>query len=203
MRRLSAREQSRIVAFVLSVGISSGIYLTLLLKPLWRREAKLAEQLRELREEVRGLETVTAGLERLQDQHRGLHATVSALQALLPPEAELPAVIELLSGLAAQSDVRIQTIFPQRTFDESALAPKREGGAMYKTVPIQIDALAGYHQLGTFLSLVESRETPMRLGTLRITTQPKDGKWHRIKLVIEAFFLPGAEAAGRDRTATP
>jgi Tfp pilus assembly protein PilO len=131
------------------------------------------------------------------------------MQQLLPSEEELPAVIESLSDLAGQSQVKIQTIFPQRTDADGAGRKDKEkergGGAglkqpdIYKEVIIQIDALAGFHQLGTFLSRIEQAEKPMRVASLRITQDPKEMKRQRVKLLLQSYFTPGAASDAQPR----
>ena len=194
---LSAREQR---ALLLGSGLAVGVvwlYLTCIVRPLMREAAELGQQVRAARDEFKTLEAATANEATLREQHRQVQETVAALREMLPAEEELPAVIEHLSDLASQSQVKIQTIFPQRPAVEKANAA--EGGAspppVYKDVLIQIDALAGYHQLGTFLSLVESGEKPMEVATLKISGDPKESKRHRIKLLVRSYFSTGGSGA--------
>jgi Tfp pilus assembly protein PilO len=188
MRRLSAQEQVRIATFVLAVGTVVTIVSRFLIAPAWRNAKQLKNQMTVLAEQVRGLEVSTVGAENLELQHAALEGKVRALQNALPPETELPSIIELLSSLAGQTSFRIQTIFPQRSSTEDPSA--RLGPAqplLYKTIPIQIDALAGFHQLGAFLSLVEAHDKPLRIASLRISSQQKEAQFHRIKLVIDSY----------------
>lgn len=135
----------------------------------------------------------------LRRQLAHLQEVVERLQKTLPVEQDLPAVIEFLSGLASQTNVRVQSIFPQRTLIADSFegdGKKKRGSSenqedvevYYKEVPIQIDALAGYHQIGTFLSMVESSEKPLRLVSLRISENPKELKRHIAQIVIQSFF---------------
>ncbi|MBI4342165.1 MAG: type 4a pilus biogenesis protein PilO [Candidatus Omnitrophica bacterium] len=177
-------------------------YTTYILQPLMREAAALGQDVTKARDELRTLEVATANETALREQHRQLNETVMSLQRLLPPEKELPAVIELLSDLASQSDVKIQTIFPQRPAPPSAedlkeLAQAPAEPVVYKDVVIQIDATAGFHQLGTFLSLVEAQHNPTQLATLKISSDPKLLKRQRIKLLIRSYFSVGELAAAR------
>ena len=191
--RLTTREQRLIPLIVLlGAGILCG-YFIYVVGPLSREMTDLGQRVRAARDKVRLLETATSNEVALQDQHNQLDHSVMALRRMLPSEDELPSVIALLTDLANQAQVKIQTIFPQRTAADS-LALDSKGGStdssVYKEILIQIDALAGYHQLGTFLNLVESSEKPMRLASLRISSNAnaREVKQHQVKLLLRAYF---------------
>ena len=199
---LSAREQRILLAgCVLAVAIL-WLYVTYIVRPLMQEAAELSRQVRSAKEELKTLEMATANEAALREQHRQVQETVASLRKMLPAEEELPAVIEHLSDLANQSQLKIQTIFPQRSAEEtSGPAGGPSPPSVYKDVLIQIDALGGYHQLGMFLSLVESGEKPMELSTLKISGDPKESKRHRIKLLVRSYFATGGSvAAGKTLT---
>lgn len=184
------------------------VYATYIVGPLSKEVKALGDRVRTEREQLKGLEAVTANEESLRQQHQQLRDTVTSLRNLLPPEEELSSVIERLSDLANQSQVKIQTIFPQRELGDDLAVTRATTGSqplvVYKTIPIQIDALAGYHQLGTFLNLVELGDKPMRVAGLRVSANPKEPKRHLVKLLILSYFAtqdgspksPSASAAG-------
>ncbi len=196
-RRLSTREQ-RLLARVglLVVGIL-WVYTSLIAGPLLREVRGLGQRVRDARQELRVLEAATANEAALREQHRQLQEDVTALRDLLPNEEELPQLIELLSNLASQSQVKIQTIFPQRPSEGSATDQDPDadlGPTVYKDVLIQIDAITSFHQLGVFLSLVEARDQPMQVSFLRISSHPREIRRVKVKLLVQAFFA--AEGAG-------
>lgn len=197
--RLSAREQ-RVLLIV--AGLAIGIlwmYAALIVGPLTREAAQAGGQVRAAREQLRVLELATVNETALREQHRQLQETVASLRKLLPAEGELPQVIELLSDLAGRSQVKIQTIFPQRTPEASRiLVPLEHTKAVAevsKEVFIQVDAVAGYHQLGAFLSLVETGDKPMQVSSLQLVTDPKEPRRLQVKLVFQAYFASRPEAA--------
>jgi Tfp pilus assembly protein PilO len=147
---------------------------------------------RSSKDQLAALQQAAANEPTLREQHRRLQDAVVALNRVLPSEAELPTIIEFLSGLASQTQVKIQTIFPQRPLDPLGdLGPGEEAAAeamVYKEIPLQIDAQASFHQLGTFLALVESSDKPMQVSTLRISGNPKEPRWHNVNLAILTYF---------------
>lgn len=200
MKRLSAREQ-RILLLVAALGL--GIlwtYAALIIGPLTREAAHVNQQVRSAREDLRTLELATVNETALREQHRQLQETVASLRKFLPGEEELPQVIELLSDLAGRSQVKIQTIFPQRAPEPPGQSPVPPEQAkvmpeVSKEVLIQVDALAGFHQLGAFLSLVETGDKPMQVSSLQVMTDPREPKRLQVKLVFQAYFATTPEAA--------
>lgn len=194
----SPREQQQLLKLIVAFVVLIPSYF-MLLSPLRQHAASLGQQAQQTKARVQTLEATTANEVSLREQAQQLDQTVATLRSALPSEEELPATIKLLSDLANETQVKIQTIFPMRDRD-SSLPPDMSGGAkaqtpvVYKEVLIQIDALAGYHQLGSFLSLVESQSHPMRVSSLRISADPKETKRHRIKLVIRSFMAASMDS---------
>ena len=191
--RISAHEQRTLAVVVGLFLVIAWVYVALIIGPLLREARRGGEQVRAAREQLKVLELSTMNEAALREQHRQVQETVASLRSLLPAEEDVPRVIELLSDLAGRSQVKIQTIFPQRPQEApgSPTTPPAQAGSVpvvYKDVLIQVDALAGYHQLGTLLSLVETGDTPMQVSSLEIAPEPRESKRFRIKLVIQAYF---------------
>ena len=194
---LSPREQ-RATLLILSFGlISLWIYTMFVIGPLMREAGALRRQMPAARDQLKALEVTTANEVMLQEQSRQLDQSVMALRRLLPDEEELSPVIERLSNLASRAKVKIVTISPRLTEGSQGDASKGGEAASpyYKVIPIQIDAEAGYHQLGSFLGWVESDSKPMRIFSLKIAGDGKSPTRHRIKLVIRAYFASGKNIA--------
>lgn len=192
---LTAREQKLLVAGGLLTALVLWLYIAYVVQPLLRESAGTGQDVSQARQDLKALEAATAHESTMREQHQQLNETVTSLQRLLPAERELPAVIELLSDLASQSDVKIQSIFPQRPAPGDAAKPAEPlaaGPLTYKDVVIQIDAMAGFHQLGTFLSLVEAQENPMQIATLKISSDSKVPRRQKVKLLIRSYFLASA-----------
>lgn len=201
-----AQPKQRVTILLGFMGlIGLWVYISLLLVPVMRQSAKLGKEVRTARDQLKNLEQVLTNETRVREQHTRLEETVASLRTLLPSEQELPAMIERLSNLASQADVKIQTIFPQLSYTEKELAGLVEKGdvkrPVYRTIPIQIDALAGFHGIGTFLSLVESAAIPMEISSLRIGTDSKEVYRHDMKLILDVYFATAEpdQAAGQSQ----
>lgn len=197
---LSPREQRIVLLGGAGVLFAVWVYSVYLVGPLLREGANLGQQVRSVREQLNMLESTAASEARLRQQQQQLSQTVESLRGQLPTEAQIPAVIEHLSDLASQTGVKIQAIFPQRPVGTPDSGPPSRGKVasqplVYKEIPIQIDALAGYHQLGAFLSFVETGEKPMQVTSLRIAATQKEIKRQTIKLLLRLYFAVTEEAS--------
>ena len=212
---VSKREQRAILLVGLLTVIIGWVYIAYVLGPLKREAANLKQQLQTTRAKMAELESATTNEGALRQQYLQWDEKVKALRDLLPAQEKLPAIIERLSDLASQAQVKIQTIFPQRSAAEEQeelkvgrppatkpAAPAPVLPTVYEEVLIQIDALAGYHQLGTFLSLIESAKNPMRVWNLRIAQNPKDPKRHYIKLLLKVYFATNSASQNVLRSET-
>lgn len=191
-----SRNQRTLVLVIMLGAFIVWAYVAYVAGPLMREAANLSSQVSTAQEQLRLLQAATANEAGLRAQYRQVDETVASLRRLLPAEEEIPAVIEHLSDLASQTGIKIQAIFPQRVVEPPApIGTDGRLGAVptvYREIPIQIDALAGYHQLGSFLSLVESSDKPMQVSTLTITVNQKEPKWHLVKLLLRSYFAVGA-----------
>jgi len=161
---------------------------------MWHSFGKLSKDISSTQEEIRLLLSVVSSESELMEQEKALIISVEGLGSNFPNEGELPLTIEALSAMATKAHVRIRSIFPQRPIDAMKLKGGSDAKAKdtknlgYKEIPIQINGQAGYHQVGTFLSLIESSDKPMILSNFRISGNDKDPKRHNVQLLIVAYF---------------
>ena len=181
-------------------------YMAMLVIPGFREAFSLGKEVRVARDQVGALAHILSNEERIRGQYEEMVETVESMRLLLPAEEELPVIIERLSDDATRSQVKIQTIFPQISFTEEDLAVFLADGELappaFRTIPIQIDAVAGYHEIGTFLSLIESWPVPMEIHSLRILEHPKEFRRHSLKLVLNVFFASNRQS-GTGASAAP
>ena len=193
---LSKREQKVILLVGTLMLVIGYVYVAWILGPLGREMASLGERVRSAHQQVRALEAVVVNESALRTQYAQWNEKVTVLRSLLPPRDEESVILERLSNFARQTQVKIQAIFPQRSKDEQTGKPSSNAEpAVYEDVLIQIDASAGYHQLGAFISLVESEGRPMRVSSLRIVANPKEFKRHHVKLLIRVYFSTSLKGA--------
>lgn len=119
------------------------------------------------------------------EESRGKYRYYQALA--LAHEQEIPALLEMLSGMARESGVKIAGIKPLRgreSFVEVA-------GSIYKEIPVQIIAKSGYHELGEFLERMEKAKKFVNIKDIRIESNASSIKKHDVELLISAYLVAG------------
>ena len=195
MKGLTLTHEQRVTLLVGGLAVLIvWVYVVYVVGPLKSQASELGRQVQAARQRLKALEGAVANEVSVRKQYEQWNEKVKSVRSLLPAQEALPDVIQLLSGFAAKTQVKIETIFPTSPTegDEEGSGSKgsraKAGLVVYKDVLIQVEGSAGYHQLGSFLSLVESSEKPMRLSSLRLAANPQDPLRHRIKLLVRAYF---------------
>ena len=195
----SKPEQRAILAAGALTLLIGWLYVAYLILPLQHEAGNLGQQVQTARQRLATLGAIVANEGSLRTQYTQWNEKVKSLRVFLPAQEELPAVIERLSALANQTQVKIETIFPQRSLGDQKKTnvnpgkgkPSQPSPSAYEEVLIQVEALAGYHQLGAFLSAVESGDKLVRVSSLRMVGNPREPKHHHIKLLLRAYFATG------------
>ncbi len=190
---LSVRDRKSIALAAFLGVLVLYVLFTYVISPLMKEVSQLGQAIGTAKTQLQAFERATANDVAIRQQHEQAFARVKTLRQTLPTEEQIPAVIEKLSGLASKTGVKIQTVFPQRPLGEVDATPTSQL-TLYKEIPIQIDALAGYHQLGTFLSLVEADDRPLQVSSLRISGNEREPKRHVIKLLLRSFCAVAKES---------
>ena len=191
----SAQAASRwvLVGLAILATLILWVYYAYVVQPMAQGIGRLREELRRARIQASATEQAVARAPQLKREQEELTGEVAQRRNALPTERELASVIQFLSDLSSQTSVKIQSIFPQRPADEAA--SNRLTGTpaepLYQDVPIQIDAVAGFHQFGSFLSRAEHGPHVLRVRSLRISGNPREPRRHIIKLVMATYLTPG------------
>jgi Tfp pilus assembly protein PilO len=93
---------------------------------------------------------------------------------------QLPALLESLSKLAGESGVRITSLKPVE-----ASPPMSQ--KLYFSVPVEIHATAGAHELGNFLSRLESEPSFFKVTNLKIMSTTTDFRRHSVEMMVETY----------------
>ena len=111
-------------------------------------------------------------------------AKLDGYAKLLPMEQEMPSFLENLSVMARAAGVRIVAITPMPGKELGT-----EKGRIYQEMPIKIDALSGYHELGAFLSELERSDRFMTVVDIEIRGRKGSPKRHDIESVLLTYVL--------------
>ena len=209
------------------------VYAVAVLGPLTGVAGRVGRDARSKAMRLRAVEASLAQEVSLRRDHARLAENAAAIQAEMPTERNIAAVVSMLSDLATQSGVKIQIIAPQQTNEApapSAKAPKAAKASkasasaksskaaapapappapaavpsLYRGIPIRIEARAGFHALGAFVSRIETDPRPMSVTALRISQNSREPRLHAVKLTVVAYVLRASPAgAGAVQPAAP
>ncbi len=149
-----------------------------------------------------GYSKVTELRRKISETHQGLSQLSGVEQALArlraqyelpavtpPPEEQLPELLEMIAQTARSSQVSLLSVKPKENLSQLSAGPTG-----YLELPIQLEASAGYHQIGKFLDLLEHSESLVRVQKLKIQSNPDDLWKHQATLILQAYLLPGGNS---------
>lgn len=134
--------------------------------------------LQNMRDDKKNEADIKARLERLETE-------LAAQEKRIEAADQIDALLEGLSKEASQSGVRITSLSP------SEEGPRVKVGA-YTSLPIDIKATAGTHELGDFLSRLEAGETAFKILDLKINENTQNPKKHLVQIKVETYRKAGA-----------
>lgn len=181
MRKLNPQDQTLALGVVVSLIILVTFYF-LFLRPHIYQLRQLNPRLITLRKDVQNTARDAANIDALKKRLKNLRAKVNFYEQKLPREKEIPSLLESLSKVAKDSQVKIIEIQPR---DKDI----RERGGMYLEVPIAIKARCGYHRLGKFINELERGPRFIRISDIEIKENPRDYNNHNVRLLLGMFVL--------------
>lgn len=188
MAGLPPEQQKKILYGVLAV-IGLVAWANLLFFPQWGRWARQGTELKSLQGQVERTRRLLTQLPGVEKSNALLSNQVAIQPTTMPPQEQLPELLDRIAQLARFSHVRLVSLKPRGEI--SGLAPGPSG---YIEVPIEMETSAGYHQVGAFLDALESSESLLRVQELDIGTDSQDMWNHRTRITLEAYLAP---ASGR------
>ena len=197
--RLSRR--SVIAAAALGI-LGLWVYDAYLVRPLWRSVRRLGGEVQQTRRQVTLIEQTIAQVAQWRQETQRLTNGVASVQGALPTEDELPGVIETISELADQNGVKLQSILPQRTMPAPPKVAASPTPALYKDIPLQLEALGGYHQLGSFVASLESAAQPIRVRSFRLSANPREARRHNLRMTVAGYFSTTPRSTAGSATAS-
>jgi Tfp pilus assembly protein PilO len=173
----NTREKYMLIAFI-------GVFIFTLdyfvwLSPVIRMFGEAAPKIAPLREELKALRDDEKNKDAIRQKWQDAQKELSEKDRQFISPDETPALLENLSKLAQKAGVRLTALEPSD-------APKTKKG-LYAPFPIQVKATASTHELGTFLSNLESGTTFFRIKDLRIANNPLNERKHVVEMAMEAY----------------
>ena len=151
-----------------------------------------------LRFQVRALGTIKPKIVRLKSGMKNLNKDLIMMQRhqqglrvsepkKIVPADQMPWVIEEISHLANQQEVRISQINPYRQLSQEEDSRRLKSKEEYSLIHIDLEVSAGYHQLGRFLADLENHSTFLEIAELDMKHSRQDPFVHKVKLKLNTY----------------
>lgn len=163
-------------------------YFLLFLNPMLSKLSDLSRKVSKLESDINIADLAIGSMPKMEKEIEDLKSKAMSYSNKLPREEELPALLENLSAMARNTDVKITKISPLKA-GESAADPKAAKNNIYEEKSILINAQCGYHQLGTFISELEDAERFMEISDITIESVKTTPKRHNVQLTVKTFVL--------------
>lgn len=177
MNSRTSREKKLILAFAAAILIVIDYFV--LLHPTIDTFMRVSPALSEARVRLDGLRDDRKNAELIERKWTQMRERLDTTEKRFIAPGEIPRLLENLSQLAQESNVKILTLRPVDVADP-------EPGP-YVKIPIRISALAGTHELGAFLARLEGAQTFFRVTDLKIKEYPPDPHRHSVDLRLEGY----------------
>lgn len=173
-------------AIIVVAGIAIAVayfYVKFLLLPQIHGAARSFKKANTMRSEVKTAENDIAKIDKLKKEISAYRSKIEVYERMLPVEQEVPKLLESLSTMANSSSVKIVGITPLASRQEES--PEN----IYQEIPIMISAKSGYHELGKFLSDLESSDRFMKVADIGIRENSSSVKRHDVELLVLTYVL--------------
>ena len=180
------KEKNRVlVLFILVIAIILAAYFYFFLKPEIGALRKVLTKVAGLNKNIKEVDKLIDNIDSFKTRIADLKEKVGQYETRLPTKKEISSILNHLSALASQEDIKITGIKELETIK----GEMQEGEQAYSGVPIEIDMKSGYHQLGKFISQIENSDRLMKIDDLEIKSTSENLTEHNVKLIVSSFVL--------------
>lgn len=183
---INLKDTKQMMAVAALIGFAAlYLYVKFLLLPQIQGVVKHDEATKKISAQVKVTEREISEIEGLKKQVELYRGKIDSYERMLPAEQEIPKLLEDLSDMAKNANVKIVGITPL------ALAPRQEPRPddIYQEIPILINARSGYHELGKFASDLENSDRFMKIVDLNIKENKATPKKHDVSLWVLTYKL--------------
>ena len=174
-----------LILSILVIAIILVVYFYFFLKPEISAVRKVLPKVGALNKDIKEVNKQIDSIGELKARINVLKEKVGQYETRLPTKKEIGSILNHLSALASQEDIKITGIKELETIK----GEMQEGEQAYSGVPIEIDMKSGYHQLGKFISEIENSDRLMKIDDLEIKSTSENLTEHDVKLIVSSFVL--------------
>ena len=190
---LDIKARYALLARVLSVFALMDVLF--IMGPQALAHAKIEEEAKALSQDIG---RVSADKQRILQLKKNLDQSRTKLEAMnlkIRPLQDVPAILEQISGIANEFNVRIDQLMPQKQ-EQETLITSDDGN--YYALPIVIQVRCGYHMFGRFLNKLENQNLYFTVKDLMMTSNENDSKNHLFAATLKVILV---DKTGKEKKA--
>jgi len=176
----------RIVLIALVTFLVFAGYIYFMFFPQVRKVTGLSRQIFNTKKEIAAAKETVAMKDALVRKLKQYNEKVESYEQRLPAEQEIPSLLGNLSKMAKDANIKIVGITPAMAYFKNQNDDKSQ---IYQEIPILITAKSGYHELGYFLSNMESSDRFMKVVDIDIKANKTTPRIHDVELMVITYIL--------------
>ena len=155
----------------------------LLMRPQIATLSKLNPEIKTLSDNLERTKNDVQNVTRYKDQIKRLKENVEELRLRVRTKQEVAFIIEKISRIAHQHDVKIDQIMPNPMKQEITLENEDR---TYYDLPIMIEARSSYHNFGRFINALENEDTFLEVDGLTVAAM-SGSRLNAVKLMLNTI----------------
>ena len=180
---VSDRQRKILWGLLTAVGLV--VWSNLFFLPQRKEASRLSGEFKRFQEQVNRLHQDLAQYPTLERDRARLAAQFDPASVGASPEEQLPDLMGKIAQAAHAAHIRLLALKPK-----VEIRQMQPGPSGYLEVPLEISALAGYHQIVRFLDILERSENPLRVQGLTIKSSQQDMWNHTTAITLRAYLVP-------------
>jgi type IV pilus assembly protein PilO len=177
-------EQNRMYIILGVTVVLAALYLTFIIVPKFGQLSKASRVVNDLNNKIEQLNVRVKRQTAMKDKLDELRKEYDGYSKRLPKEKEIPGFLEGVSSVAKTSKVKILSLTPS---DLKPVMTDGKENEYYKEMPILVTANSGYHQLGEFVSDLETGTRFLHIGNLRIQYDSGFPRMHNVRMELSTY----------------
>lgn len=147
---------------------------------------RLGDSIARLNKEIASSEVKAKRLTELKIENARLMARLKELQERLPEEKEVSGLLKQVSDLGIKSGLKILLWRPE--------AKVADPSGLYVRIPVRVEVLTGYHNLGVFFSHISRLPRIVNISDIRLSPAVREGVLQLNASFVATTFSAIAEA---------
>jgi Tfp pilus assembly protein PilO len=185
-----AEQRPWVMSIILLILIGVADYFAL----MQFQVAKLAAinpEIAELSGKLSTAKTEIARMGQYRQNSQNLQKDIVQLNLLIKTKEEVPLILENISRMANENDVKIDQIMPMTTTSEPIMV---NSDGKYYSIPISIEARSGYHEFGKFMNQMETEGVFFKMYEFKMASRGESLKQHFVHMIMDTIIVEkGAE----------